>query len=90
MTKRTVTQEEIDKIFDESIMNVSTIFDKCTVVSIQLKNGFILTETSACVDKSNYNRDLGLKICIQKIKEKIWEFEGYRLQCELSKQKEGK
>ena len=61
-------------------MRVRTIFDKCTVVSMQLANGFILTESSACVDSNNYDFDVGMKICRERIENKLWELEGYALQ----------
>nr|WP_254786645.1 Gp49 family protein [Cytobacillus oceanisediminis] len=71
-------------IIDNSIVEVQTIFDKCTVVSCQLPNGFIIVESSACVDPANYDVKLGAQICMERITNKIWELEGYRLQDELS------
>ena len=64
-------------------MAVSTYFEKCTVVAVQLSNGFILIESSACVDKENYDLEIGKEICLEKIKNKLWELEGYKLQCKL-------
>jgi hypothetical protein len=80
----TVTQEQVDGIFNASTFSIDTVLDKCTVVSVQLPNGFIIVESSACVDPVNYNEQLGADICIQRIKNKIWELEGYKLQSELS------
>lgn len=79
----TVTQEQIDKLIEESDINITTVFDKCTLVTVKLKSGFVLTESSACVDVKNYNEKLGASICIEKIKDKLWELEGYKLQCEI-------
>lgn len=76
----TVTQEHIDNIFGNAIKDVRTIFDKCTVMVCKLKNGFILVESSSCVDPTNYNFELGIKLCEKKIKDKLWELEGYLLQ----------
>lgn len=75
-----VTQEQINKLMEGAEMRVRTIFDKCTVVSMQLANGFILTESSACVDSNNYDFDIGMKICRERIENKLWELEGYALQ----------
>lgn len=83
--KNTVTKERIDKIVENTDFNVSTVFDKCTVVSAKLPNGFVIVEYSACVDKENYDVDLGYEICKKKIINKIWELEGYRLQQKLYK-----
>ena len=75
-----ITKEYIDKIVEKTEFNVTTVFDKCTVVVAKLPNGFVITENSACIDKKNYNRNLGYEICREKIINKIWELEGYRLQ----------
>lgn len=80
--KNTVTEEQINEILTASKIKVKTIFKKCTLVTVKLPNGFIITESSACVDKKNYDEGLGYEICMGKIKDKIWELEGYRLQCE--------
>lgn len=79
----TVTQEHIDNLIQEAQISVKTIFNKCTVVAVELKNGFVIVESSACVDPMNYNEAMGVAICIEKIKNKLWELEGYKLQCEL-------
>ncbi len=79
----TVTQERIDDIMLNSIFDVQTVFDKCTVVSCQLPNGFVIVESSACVSPENYDEEMGAEICYDKIERKIWELEGYRLQEEL-------
>ena len=81
----TVTKERIDKILENTDFSVNTVFDKCTVVSAKLPNGFVIVEYSACVDKENYDIDLGYEICEKKIINKIWELEGYRLQQKLYK-----
>jgi len=84
MSNNTVTVDEIKSILVNSEIDVKTIFDKCTVVTAKLPNGFILVESSACVDPVNYNEKLGAEICLRRIENKIWELEGYKLQSELS------
>ncbi len=81
--ENTVTQKMVDNIFSQSEKKVYTVFDKCTIVSVKLENGFVLTESSACVDLANYNEEIGKEICFERIKNKIWELEGYRLQCKI-------
>lgn len=81
--KNTVTEQEINKLIEEAEIDVKTVFEKCTVVTVKLANGFVLTESSACVDKANYNEELGKDICLERIKNKLWELEGYKLQCKL-------
>lgn len=75
-----VTEEYIDEILDNSKIVYSTVFDKCTVVSCQLPNGFVITEYSACVSPENYDEEMSKEICLNKIKDKVWELEAYLLQ----------
>ena len=79
----TVTSEQIEEIMNHSKVTVQTMFDKCTVVTCQLPNGFVIVESSACVAPANYDKDMGVEICMQRITDKVWELEGYRLQANL-------
>jgi len=81
----TVTQQQIEDLFNSSEKKVEKYWGKCTVMTIQLPNGFTIVEHSACVDPKNYNEKLGVELCEKKIKDKLWELEGYKLQCELGK-----
>ena len=74
-----VTEEMVDKILKDADIAVDTLFDRCTVVTCKLPCGFVITETSACVDPANYNVDTGINICIDKIVDKVYELEAYRL-----------
>nr|DAM19609.1 MAG TPA: hypothetical protein [Bacteriophage sp.] len=56
-------------------------FDKpCTYVTVRMKNGFTLRESTTCVDPANYNEEIGKEICLQKIEDKVWFLLGYALQ----------
>ena len=79
----TVTQGQIDAIMEEAEIAVDTVFDKCTVVTCKLPNGFVIVESSACVSSENYDEAVGFEICYAKIVNKVWELEGYKLQDEL-------
>ena len=78
-----ITEEYIAEIMENSEFETYTVFDKCTIVSCRLPNGFVITESSACVSTENYDEDLGAEICFDKIADKIWELEAYRLQQHL-------
>jgi hypothetical protein len=80
MSNVKVTQDQINSILAESEMKIFKIFDKCTVVICKLPNGFIITESSACVDPENFDEVIGYEICMERITNKIWELEGYALQ----------
>lgn len=60
--------------------HVSTIGDKTTLVRVVLQNDFEIIESSACVDKANYDKSIGAEICMKKIKDKIWMLLGFLLQ----------
>lgn len=76
----TVTATQVEMILADSKIEVQTVLGKCTVVTCQLPSGFIIVESSACVDPANYNEAMGAEICINRIRNKIWELEGYALQ----------
>lgn len=84
-----VTEEQINHLLEKAKIDMKTIFGKCTIVTVQLENGFVLTESSACVDPKNYNELIGADICMGRIKNKLWELEGYRLQTQLHELQQG-
>ena len=84
MNKNSITQKQVDEIFENSLKLENTVFEKCFFVVCQLPNGFIITESSACVDIANYDEKIGREICYDRIINKIWELEGYKLQDKIS------
>ena len=63
-----------------SSIETKTMGEKTTVVRCVLRNGFEIWETSTCVDQRNYNQEIGEQICMERIKNKIWELLGFLLQ----------
>ena len=55
--------------------------DKTTIANATLANGFILTESSSCVDPVNFNMDIGGSICKDAIYNRVWNYLGFLLQC---------
>jgi hypothetical protein len=82
MESGTITQTHVDALLAASEILTETKFGKLTVVTVKLPNGFILSESSGCVDPANYSEATGRAICLDKIKDRIWFLEGYRLQCD--------
>jgi len=74
-----ITQQMVDDFIMPAPI-VQTVGPKTTVVQATLRNGFVITESSTCVDPANYNEDLGKKICMERIKNKVWELLGFLLQ----------
>lgn len=80
MSNIRVTQAQIDALINTAEITVNTIYDKITVVTVKLANGFCLSEASGAVDPANYDEKIGKDICLERIKNKLWELEGYALQ----------
>lgn len=70
------------KMVDEfvSYTETTTLGERTTVVRCVLRNGFEIVESSSCVDPKNYSEEIGREICMNKIKDKIWELLGFLLQ----------
>ena len=83
--KNKITQQDIDEIIKNGTLTVETIGEKTTMVRFVTKDGYEIIETSACVDKANYNEAIGAEICRKRIEDKLWAYEGYLLQKELAK-----
>jgi len=82
--KNTVTAEQVRENMQDVIVRTIEDFGKpCTYVTVRMKNGFILRESTTCVDPANYNEEIGKEICLEKIEDKIWLLLGYQLQEDL-------
>lgn len=57
-----------------------TLGEKTTVVRAVLRNGFEIVESSSCVSPENYDEAMGRDICLERIREKVWELLGFLLQ----------
>lgn len=75
-----LTQNDIDSILEASEFYVDTIGQKTTLVRVVLPTGFELVEASACVDPANYSEQVGADICLEKIKDRLWNRMGFVLQ----------
>lgn len=74
----TITQQMVDD-FIGNVYSIK-IGDKTTVVQVTLRNGFVITESSSCVDPANYDHELGTSIAIDRVKDKVWMLLGFLLQ----------
>lgn len=69
----------IGKVFTTTT-DIPGVQTKTTIVTCVLVNGFVITESSACVDPKNYSEEIGAECCMEKIKDKIWFLLGFLLQ----------
>lgn len=82
--KNSIRKEYIDKLLSNSTKDVELYGDKTTIVKVTLPNGFVIVESSSCIDPKNFDMKTGENICMKKIVDKIWELEGYQLQTVVS------
>ena len=73
-----ISAEMVERFIDHH--EAVTMGGKTTVVRAVLKNGFVIVESSSCVSAENYDEKLGEEICMERIRNKIWELLGFLLQ----------
>ena len=73
-----IGQQMVDDFIDKVVS--ITMGEKTTVTQVTLKNGFIITESSSCVDPKNYSMEIGENVNLEHAKNKIWELLGFLLQ----------
>lgn len=79
--KNTVTQAEVNENMKDVVVRTVVEFEKpTTYVTIRMKNGFTLRESTTCVDPANYNEEIGKALCLKRLEEKVWYLLGYALQ----------
>ena len=90
MSEITVTQEQVNENMQDVIVRTLQDFEKpCTYVTVRMKNGFTLRESTTCVDPANYDEEIGKEICLKRIENKIWYLLGYALQEKLYREQKG-
>lgn len=73
-----ISAEMVERFIDHH--ETVTMGGKTTFVRAVLKNGFEIVESSSCVSAENYDEKLGEEICMERIRNKIWELLGFLLQ----------
>lgn len=76
--KPSISQQMVDQFIKET--EIITMGKKTTVVRAVLRNGFEIVESSSCVSEENYDENMGVDICMEHIKNKIWMLLGFLLQ----------
>lgn len=81
----TITAAHVADLIARSAFTDAKLGEKTTVVCMKLPNGYEIVEASSCVDPANYDHAMGVKISRERMVNRVWQLEGYRLQCELAK-----
>lgn len=69
-----------DNMRDFSVRTIKEFDKPVCCVTLRMKNGFTLCETSSCVDPSKYDEEIGKQICLKKLEDRVWYLLGYLLQ----------
>lgn len=75
-----VTKEYLENLIDKETYiypENSTV----TICMLTLKNGFNLIGHSACLNKEDFNPEIGNVIAKENAINKLWELEGYHRKC---------
>jgi hypothetical protein len=72
------TERVVNRILANYKRSTVHHFDKCiTIVSVQMPNGFVLTESSTCVDPASFDVEIGTRACIARLKPRVWMLLAY-------------
>lgn len=72
-----VSPEEVEEVMQASDYRTLTLFGTCTVVAMRMPCGYVLVESSACVNPDDYDEEVGAGICCQRIEDRVWALLGY-------------
>ena len=86
MAENRVTQEEINALMEASEQAVWEPFPGVTIVALKLPCGFVLEGMSGCVDPTQYDREIGVRIAREHIEDRLWMLEGYVLKQKMAEQ----
>lgn len=73
-----ITDEDVKRFMGD--LQVRQLDEKTTIVSVKTLTGFVQHEASSCVDPTNYDAEIGVKIGMERIKNKLWPCLGFVLQ----------
>jgi len=77
-----ITPEHIAELMATVETQEATFFGKEVVVSCRFptRNGFTVIGRGACVDPANFDIEVGRKVAMKEVEQKLWMLEGYLLQ----------
>jgi hypothetical protein len=88
LTATRLTPEDIDTVIVKEQYHV---FEgtAMTICVLHLRNGYMVTGTSAAVSPENFDAEVGRKIARNNARNKVWGLEGYLLKQKLWEQSLG-
>ena len=73
-----------DDIVDALIVkvNAATLPDqRTTIVTVLLRNNFIITESSCCVRQEDYNMEIAIENCMKKVRARVQDYLAFMRCC---------
>ena len=83
--KNKLTQEDIEAIEGKCEEQVWEPFPGITIVAWNLPNGFSICDQSGCIDPKNYDCEIGVGICREHLRDKLWMLYGFALKEQFGK-----
>jgi hypothetical protein len=74
-----ITEEHIDQLIGQSELAFEKAGRKTVLCHATLPSTFEIVVSASCVDPSLFDFDIGVALCRERLKSKLWELEGYRL-----------
>ena len=75
-----LTQQDINNWMGGSIVTAVDGDKKTTVVKVEMPTGFVEWDATSCVSPENYDREMGKKIALEHIEDRVWKMLGFVLQ----------
>lgn len=82
-----VPEAHIEELLAACKIQTRTFFENTLVMVAQLPNGYTVTVSSGCINPDNYSKEIGRDICLGRLKNRLWELEGYVGAYEFSSKK---
>lgn len=76
------SMENVHEMIENSQVITRTVFDRCTIVAVKLPNEYVMVESYTCANPQDFDEDLGIQICLERIRDRLLEMETYMLQWE--------
>ncbi len=77
--KNKLAPEDIDAIQAQCLEKVWEPFPGITIVAWNLPNGFTISDQSGCIDPKSYDREIGVGICREHLRDQLWKLYGFAL-----------
>lgn len=75
-----IPKELVQSFVVEKEVTTERVFGKLTtILKYRLQNGFTGVESVSCVDEVNYSKEIGEKILLERLEDKIWFGLGFAL-----------